>query len=455
MTSGAAGPVTARPVPALEPATPPTMPAMDDRRLAGGMRLLTVSHPVAPLVELRLRIPLPVSGSDMSAQRLILTRTMLAGTARFDRVGLVEHLDDVGATLNVDADWDALVIFGVARLEVLEDVLAVLADVLSTATHPESEVNAERDRHAQRLRMLRSTASARARQTLHRHLFRDHPYGTYLPEDDAVAAVTAEDLRAMHHRFVVPTGATMILVGDIDSGRAAAAVTAALAGWSAHPVARAVPETPALPALVADPSLLVHRPGSVQSSIRIGGRALRRDDPDYPALQLANLIYGGYFSSRLVGNIREDKGYTYTPRSRLEHGAAGSTLVVEADVATEVTAPALLEMWYELGRLSTLRPTEAELDDVRQYAIGSLALSIATSAGLASTLDGLLGAGLDPTWIRDQPGRLAAVSAADIYRIGVHVLAPCRLAAVVIGDAEQTAEPLQAFGPWEVTAPGD
>jgi predicted Zn-dependent peptidase len=234
----------------------------------------------------------------------------------------------------------------------------------------------------------------------------------------------------------------------VDAERVVADVAAGLAPWAS--TAPPPPPPPALPPLVTDPSLLVHRPGSVQSSIRIGGPALRRDDPTFAALQLANLLYGGHFSSRLVGNIREDKGFTYSPRSYIQHGDAGSTLVVEADVATEVTAPALLEMWYELGRLSTKPPTDAELTDVRQYATGTLALSIATTAGLASVLSSLAGVGLDLTWIRDHPARLAAVSADDIYRIGVDILAPCRLVAVVIGDAEQTAGPLKAFGPWEV-----
>src|SRR5262249_25899341 len=158
-----------------------------------------------------------------------------------------------------------------------------------------------------------------------------------------------------------------------------------------------------------------HRAASVQSSIRIGGPAVRRDDPRYPALQLANLLYGGYFSSRLVRNIREEKGYTYSPRSRIEHGIAGSTLVVEADVAAEVTAPALLEMWYELGRLSTLAPTDQDLADARQYAAGTLAMTIAHHGGLASTLIALDGVGLDLAWICEHPRLLADVTAKDIY----------------------------------------
>src|ERR671927_442353 len=106
------------------------------------------------------------------------------------------------------------------------------------------------------------------------------------------------------------------------------------------------------------------------------------------------MVFGGYFSSRLVENIRERRGYTYSPRSSVEHQVAGSSFLVEADVATEVTAPALLETWYELGRMALTPVTEAELEGARRYVLGSMALSTATHAGLASTLSALVGAGL-------------------------------------------------------------
>ena len=197
------------------------------------------------------------------------------------------------------------------------------------------------------------------------------------------------------------------------------------------------------------PLLLVDRPGSVQASIRLGGPAVRREAPDYPALQLANLAYGGYFSSRLVENIREDKGYTYGPHSRISHSAAGSRLVVDADVATAVTAPALLEIWYELGRMATLPITAEELENVRQYAVGSLALSISTQAGLASTLSALIGVGLGLDWLREHPRRLAAVTLEETFAAARTYLAPSGMLAVVLGEAAEIRDPLATLGPLE------
>jgi predicted Zn-dependent peptidase len=177
----------------------------------------------------------------------------------------------------------------------------------------------------------------------------------------------------------------------------------------------------------------------------MGTPALTRTDPRYPALQLANLVFGGYFSSRWVENIREDKGYTYSPRSALDHAKLGSRFTASADVATEVTAPAVLETLYELGKISSLPVTENELESVRQYAIGTMALAISTQAGLASTLSGLLAAGLDLDWWVRHRERLATVRIDQAAEVAAEYLAPRKMVAVAVGDADQITGPLSGI----------
>jgi predicted Zn-dependent peptidase len=200
---------------------------------------------------------------------------------------------------------------------------------------------------------------------------------------------------------------------------------------------------------------IVDRPGAVQSNIRLGGVAPGRTDPALPALRLANMAFGGYFSSRLVENIRERRGYSYSPRSGVDHLAASSSVLVEADVATEVSGPALLEIWYELGRMALLPITEAELDAARRYVLGSMALSTATHAGLASTLSALIGAGLPADWLAGHQRALAEVGLDEVTEAARRYLEPSSLTAVVVGDAAQIADPLRTLGPVEVTAGDD
>jgi predicted Zn-dependent peptidase len=153
-----------------------------------------------------------------------------------------------------------------------------------------------------------------------------------------------------------------------------------------------------------------------------------------------------------VENIREDKGYTYSPRSSIDHATLGSSFSLSADVATEVTAPAVLETWHELGRMATLPVKDGELESVRQYAIGTLALSTATQAGLASTLSGLFGNGLDVEWLAGHPARLSAVTVDQVAEVAAEFLAPSRLVGVAVGDASVIAEPLSRLTAVEVSS---
>src|SRR5581483_9079531 len=161
--------------------------------------------------------------------------------------------------------------------------------------------------------------------------------------------------------------------------------------------------------------------------------AVPRTHPDHAALQLANLIFGGYFSSRWVENIREDKGYTYGPHSSIDHSVAGSALVVAAEVATEVTAPALLETWYELGRIAALPPEETELEQARQYALGTLQLGMSTQSGLAGLASTYAGYGLRLSFLAEHAARLAAATLDDVAAAAARYLAPARGVAVILG----------------------
>jgi predicted Zn-dependent peptidase len=261
--------------------------------------------------------------------------------------------------------------------------------------------------------------------------------------------VTPAALRRLHRDRVLPAGSTLVLVGDIDPASAGDVVGDALAGWAAEGTAVAAPP---VPILAAGHLEVVDRPGAVQSNVRLGGPAPARTDPELPAVRLASMVFGGYFSSRLVENIRERRGYTYSPRSSVEHLMGGSSFVVEADVATEVTGPAFLETWYELGRMAVTAVTEAELESARRYLLGTLALGTATHAGLASTLSALFGAGLPAEWLADHQRALATVTVEEVAAASRRWLSPAGLTAVVVGDADAIAEPLRALGPVDVTA---
>jgi len=433
-------------VPALGPVPRVKQPTAAERTLPSGLRVLAVRRPGVPLVEVRLRIPFAGTAPTHSARANLLSNTLLTGTERHTQVELAAALQALGADLHASVDADRLTVGGTVLRTGLADLLGLVCEVLVAATYPSREVAGERARLVERLTIARSQPAVLAGEALNRRLYRDHPYARELPTPEAVNAATPGRLRRLHAERVRPVEGVLVLVGDLSPARVLDTVEAAMSSWAGAGVSRQVPP---LPPVVPGPTVLVDRPGSVQASIRLGGPAVPRNAPDYPALQLANLVFGGYFSSRLVENIREDKGYTYGPHSRISHGVAGATLVVDADVATEVAAPALLETRYELGRMATLPVRPDELEDVRQYAVGTLALSVATQAGLASTLSGLLGVGLGLEWLREHPRRLAAVTVEDAFAAAQRYLAPGGLVTVVLGQASGLERGLSTLGPIE------
>jgi predicted Zn-dependent peptidase len=335
---------------------------------------------------------------------------------------------------------------GNALADGLPRLLSVLADVLNQASYPADEVSTERDRLVDRIQVAQSQPSHLARVALLKQVYGAHPYAVQTPEAADVKEVGSEQLRALHAERIHPNGAILVLVGDFDPEGILDTVATALSTWDGG--GRQV-ELPPVPALPSGPLTLVDRPGSVQSSIRLALPAVGRTHPDHAALQLANLVFGGYFSSRWVENIREDKGYTYGPGSTVEHAVAGSALVAGADVATEVTAPALLETLYELGRLAALPPGEAELEQARQYALGTLRLGMSTQAGLAGLLSTYAGFGLRLDYLAEHSARLAAATRDEVAAAAARYLAPARAVTVVLGDADRVAESLAALTPVE------
>jgi predicted Zn-dependent peptidase len=438
-------------IPAVVPTVPAELPTVVERTLANGLRVMVVRRTTVPLVELRLRIPFAGAGDAHRARAELLAETLFTGTADRDRLELASAVQAIGGAMSAIVDADRLAVVGSALANRTVALLEILAEVLTGATYPTAELAGERDRLVEEVTIAYSQPSVIAREALLRRMFGDHPYGRDTPLPETLRAVSDEEVRSLHGGRVSPAGAVLTLVGDLEIEPTLDAVEKVLGGWTGEPST----PTPPAPRPIDGPIVIIDRPGAVQTNIRLAGVALDRADPRYPAQQLASIAFGGYFSSRLVSNIREDKGYTYSPRSAVEHLLGGSRFTVGADVATDVTAAALLEIQYELGRMAVLPIGADELDAARRYAAGTLALSTATAAGLASTLSSLSAFGIGVEYLRDHPIALEGVSLDDVRSVAAGVLAPARLVTVLVGDAATITPVVAALGTVEAAAQED
>jgi zinc protease len=428
-----------RTLPDLLPDARIKLPREAERTLASGLTVIAIRRPGVPLVELRMRVPF---GRAPLPRATLLSQALFTGTSTMSSIDIAAELQAVGGGLSAGLDPDRLLVTGNALASGLGRMLEILAAVLTDATYPSEEVATERERLVDHIQVALSQPAHLARTALLKRMYGSHPYAVQTPGPEQVRGVRPGQLRSLHTDRMRPDGAVLVLVGDLHPDKAIDEADKALGSWTGPSRDGNVPPTPALR---PGPLLLVDRPGSVQSSLRMALPAVDRTHPDYAALQLANLVFGGYFSSRWVENIREDKGYTYGPHTAIEHFVAGSSLVAAAEVATEVTGPSLLETMYELGRIASLPPGEEELEQARRYALGTLRLGMSTQAGLAGLASMYASFGLRLDYLRDYSAALTAATREEVADAAARYLAPSGAVTVVLGDAERVQAPLAAL----------
>lgn len=428
-------------VPAVAAPRPLRMPKVAEAELGNGLRVLAVRKPSVPRVEVRLITPL--GGARNLAAERVLSKTLLSGTGSRDSVAIAQEIQRLGATLGAGIGADHFQASGSVLAHELPGFLALLADVLTDARFPAHEVAIERARVAQELEMARSQPQVLVTESLRRRLFGRHRYGIVLPTPAAVSRVSRSVLADVYARSVGPKGGVVVVVGDIRPADALSLVEQTLGGWRRR-VTR--PDATAPTISVARQILFVDRPGSVQTSFKIAGPVPKLGTDDYYATDIANTIFGGYFISRWVDNIRERNGYTYSPFSSFVHHQLSDHLEITADVGADVTLAALVETRYELGRMCAAEVSDDELGSAKRYRTGIQSLRIQSQAGLATTLASLMVYELGIGFLQTYPKRIDALTKADIREASERYLAPGKLLTVMVGDAARVVDGLSILG---------
>jgi zinc protease len=414
----------------------PRPPAIVEDELPGGLHAIAIRRTSVPLVEVRLAFPLRERQVREPAASYVLAAAMFAGTKKHDRAGLAQAVERLGGGFGAGVSSDRLEVYAFSLAAHLPELLALLAEVLTSAAYPPAEVEADRDRKADEVVLALSRPEVLANEALARRLYGEHPYATPMPRPEAILRIETPHLRRLHRSALDPSSAHLVVVGDVSPARVVRLATDSL-GPFLESAGRSVRDLPAVPPLVPGGISLLDRPGAVQSNLRIGAPVPCRDAAEWPALALANEILGGMFTSRLVENLREKNGYTYSPHSGVRHARAGSSFTTSAEVGTDVTAASLVETRYELGRIATTGVSVDELEAARRYSIGSFLVRTATQGGLASTVAAFAVTGTGPGYLTEYPARIARTTKAEVDEAAARYLAPSRMATVIVGDASK------------------
>lgn len=420
-------------------------PRIAEAKLPNGLRVLVVRKTTVPRVEIRLVSP--VGGTRDIATARVHPKTLLSGTRKRSSTQIAQDIQRFGATFGTAVSSDHFQLSGSVLAVNLRPFLELVTEILREPAFPADEVALERARVVQEIEMSRSQAQVRATEALRRRMFGRHPYGTVLPEPKAVARVGPSALERLHSNGVGPRGGVLVVVGDVQPQAALALVAETVGRWR-NRVAAQVVTRPSPPK--AGAALFVDRPGSVQTCIKMAGAVPALGSDDSYAVDVANTIFGGYFISRWVDNLRERNGYTYSPHSALVHQKLADHVEISADVGADVTAPAIVETHYELGRMAALEVTGEELESAKRYRTGIQSLRVQSQSGLASVLAGIVTFGLGIDYLREYPKRIAAVTALDVREAAAAYLAPHRLVTVLVGDATRVARTIEPLTDLEV-----
>ena len=436
-------------VPPLSAERQVTWPKRTSARLANGLDVvLAESHTIPKFHgELFLRsgnaaIPRAPGLAEMTATVL---RT---GTARRTSRQLEEDLRRLGADLSAHAGADNSAIAFAGLSELAEPLLQLVNELAREAAFPEPEFERERRQKLEEVKLDRTQPGFLASERLRKVLFGAHPYAQVAPTEEQVAAYKRDDLLSTYRGFYTPENALLLMVGDFDSTEMLQRIEKVFGGWSGKkPLPPPAPE-PAKPH--GRRVHLVHVPGAVQAQILAGCHAITRKHPDWIKLGLTNSLYGGAFNSRLVMNIREDKGYTYSPRSSVNPLRQYGYFSVSAAVRNDVVAASLTEIFYELDKLRSLPVPDPELTDARNYVSGVFSLGLATQDGLLSQLATVALNDLPDDYLENYREKVRALTPGDLLATARKYLDSANLQIVVVGDRTQIEQQAALFGDLEV-----
>src|SRR5882672_2426341 len=437
---------TSTSVPALFAERPVNWPKRLKSKLANGLEIVVVESHSIPRFHGQLFFRSGEAAVSHRAPGLAeMTATMVrTGTAKRASRQIEEDLRRLGADLSSSAGQDTSAISFGGLSEFAEPLLALVNELAREASFPEAEFERERRQKLEEVKLERTEPGFLAGERLRKVLYGDHPYAKVSASEAQVAACKIADLQTVYREAYTPANGALLLVGDVEPKAILATVEKIFAPWSGKKPTAPASAAPANPR--GRRVYLVHVPGAVQTQILCGCHSITRRHPDWVKLGLTNSLYGGAFNSRLVMNIREDKGYTYSPRSGVSAMRQHGYFSVSAAVRNDVVAASLTEMFYEMDKLRSVPVPEPELVDAQNYLSGVFSMGLAAQDGLLSQLSTVALNELPDDYLETYRQKVRALMPEDLLATARKYFDSANMQIVVVGDRAQIESQAALFG---------
>ncbi len=323
----------------------------------------------------------------------VAVNTMLTeGTKTLSASQIADRVDFYGAFLQVEYGFDISSVTLFSLNKHLQHTLPVIKDIITNSVFPQNELETFIRNQKQKLQVSLQKNDVVARRQFNKAVYGNTIYGLNA-DADTYDSLRRDDMLQFCEQMYQPANCTMIIAGKIDADTLKLITDFFDAAW----VSNNLPVDTSQPALdpAAEHFYLIEKPDALQSAIRMGIPAINRTHPDFAALQVLNTVLGGYFGSRLMANIREDKGYTYGIGSGVSSLKHGSAMFIATEVGADVCKAAIGEIEKEIRLLQDELIPEDELSLVRNFMMGSLLGSLENVFSHADKFKNLYFSGLD------------------------------------------------------------
>ncbi|MGH9147985.1 MAG: M16 family metallopeptidase, partial [Vicinamibacterales bacterium] len=434
----------------------PQLPVPISFTLANGFTVLVNERPGLPIVSALLILKTGSDTNPVDKPGLAnFTAAMLdEGTMTRNALQIADEVAQLGGSLGTGSSMDSTQVTASSLKRTFPALLDLIADVARRPSFPADEIERQRASRLASLVQQRENPSAAANTAMFAALYgHNHAYGfTELGTEASNRAMTRDDLQKFWGQNFVPNNSALVVSGQITLEEVKGLAERAFGSWQAGTPAR-----PALlqPATTTARVVFVDKPGAPQTQLRVASVGVPRSTPDYEALRVMNEALGGLFSSRINLNLREQHGYTYGASSQFMFRRAAGPFLIASGVRTDVTAPAVGEIFKEVQRMRETTLTPDELNLAKDSLVRSLPSEFETSSRVTSSTATLFVYDLGLDYYTKFPARLAGVTADAVRSVAQKHVVPDRLLVVAAGDRAKIEPELQKLklGAIEVRTP--
>ena len=419
------------------------LPAHETYTLSNGMKVTLVPYGTLPKVtaSLVVRAGTVNQTPEQYSVASVLGNLLKEGTTTKSAKQLAEEFAQMGGDLNVGIGEDESAFTTDVLSEFGPNAVKLLADVTLHPLLPESELVRLKNDAVRQVTIARSIPQQIAGERFRKIHYPDHPYGRILPAAEDIQKQSVANAKTFYEANFVASRAHLYVAGRFDGAAVKKAISESFSGWTkGSAAATAAPKTQAKHVLdVTD------RPGAAQSTIFVGLPVPSAESPDNIPLAVTNMLLGGSFGSRITSNIREQKGYTYSPSSQISRRVHDAYWVETADVTTAVTGASLKEIFAEVERLQKEAPGVEELKGIQSFISGLFVIQNSTRGALIGQLRYVNLQGLGEDYLKTYVQKVNAVTPGDVQRMTAQYIKPEQMTIVVVGDKAKISEQLAPY----------